>query len=341
MLIKSILSLVLAGSLLSATSYAENADGSVAIANRADGTVSIISVGDDTVRHTLTLPAGENSPEPMYVVYKENRMYVGDRANNRVLAYDSFGFNLLAEIPAGRGVFHMWAAADAQKLLVNNDIDNTVTVIDTNSLTSKATVAMPADLVAAGFKPHDIFVSADGSSWFVSLLDGAPGNDWVVKYEVGAQGAVETARVSVGGDPHLFLNNKDRALLVASQDSSTVARFESRSLRLRHTADVANAHGIFARDKQVYLTNIADGGVSGLHLLHSRSLSSRDVDDTPFAIPHNIVITNDGSKLYITHSGGGSNKVSVFTLSGRKGEPELLTDVTVGLNPFGLAFIPH
>lgn len=322
-------------------SQANDNGGSIAVANRASGTVSIISVADDTVLRTLALPPGERQPEPMYVVYKQNRLYVGDRANNRVLAYDSFGFNLLKEIPVGQGVFHMWAASDAQKLLVNNDIDNSVSIIDTNSLSLLDTIALPTDLTSAGFKPHDIFVSADGESWYVSMLDGAPGDDWLLKFEESEQGAQESGRRQVGGDPHLFLTRRDRSLLVASQDASNVSRLDTRNLRIRNTAQVANAHGIFAIDNAVYLTNIADGGVEGLQLLDNRSLTLRDVDDTPYPVPHNIAVTDNAAKLYITHSGGGQNKVSVFNLTGRKGEPVFVTEVTVGFNPFGLAYIPH
>ena len=61
--------------------------------------------------------------------------------------------------------------------------------------------------------------------------------------------------------------------------------------------------------------------------------------DAPFAVPHNIALTPDGSKLYVTHSGATADKVSVYTV-GADGVPVFSTDVTVGLNPFGLAWVP-
>ena len=56
----------------------------------------------------------------------------------------------------GDGVFHMWSDPHDRQLWVNNDIDKTATVIDPVSLNVIATVPMPADLVADGYKPHDV-----------------------------------------------------------------------------------------------------------------------------------------------------------------------------------------
>ena len=61
---------------------------------------------------------------------------------------------MLKTIPTGRGVFHMWATQEDELLLVNNDIDKTVTVIDTNSLIVSKTLSLPSDLLASGFKPQ-------------------------------------------------------------------------------------------------------------------------------------------------------------------------------------------
>ena len=51
------------------------------------------------------------------------------------------------------------------------------------------------------------------------------------------------------------------------------------------------------------------------------------------------MLSPDGSKLYVTHSGGMADKVTVYTV-GEDRVPVASTDVTVGLNPFGLAFVP-
>ncbi len=321
-------------------SYTEVDQGTVAVANRASGSVSIIDVQTDNVVNTLILPAAAQIPEPMYVVYKENRLYVGDRANNRIVVYDSFGFNLLKIIPTGSGVFHMWAAKEAQVLLVNNDIDKTVTVIDTNSLSAINTLSLPSDLLAEGFKPHDVFITNKGKNAFVSLVDGQDGNDYIVKLSIKRN--KELSRKEVGGDPHLFISPlKRNTLYVPSQDSGEVLALNTRNLATRYQFDVPNAHGIYALGRRLYVTNIAEGGAHGLYTLDAKGKHIIDTDNTPYGAPHNITVTANGQKIYVTHSGATQDKVSVYqTIPGRQ-LPSYLGEITVQNNPFGLAYIPH
>ena len=65
------------------------------IANRVSGTISVISAISDEVVGTYDLPVGDYFPEPMYVVYTAamNRVFVGDRANNRVVAFNATDFS--------------------------------------------------------------------------------------------------------------------------------------------------------------------------------------------------------------------------------------------------------
>ncbi len=57
-------------------------------------------------------------------------------------------------------------------------------------------------------------------------------------------------------------------------------------------------------------------------------------------MPHNIALTSGGGKLYLTHSGGTSDKVTIYTASLEEPLPVFAGEVTVGLNPFGTAFVP-
>ena len=104
------------------------------VANRGSGTISVIDAGSKEVLDTLELPAAadEPTPEPMYVVHthNHNRVFVGDRANDRVAVFDAATMTVEGTVPAGQGVFHMWADPQGKQLWVNNDIDNTTTVID-------------------------------------------------------------------------------------------------------------------------------------------------------------------------------------------------------------------
>lgn len=63
--------------------------------------------------------------------------------------------------------------------------------------------------------------------------------------------------------------------------------------------------------------------------------------DTPFGVPHNVALTPNGKKIYVTHSGATANKASVYTVR-KKGEvPIPSANVTVGVNPFGIAAVPY
>ncbi len=57
--------------------YTDVEQGKIAVANRASGSISIIDVQSDSVVNTQMLPAAVQRLEPMYVVYKNNRLYVG------------------------------------------------------------------------------------------------------------------------------------------------------------------------------------------------------------------------------------------------------------------------
>jgi len=75
--------------------------GKMVIANRASGTITVIDVASDHVIGTYALPAGAKTPEPMYVVYSRDRVFVGDRANNRVAVFNPRTFTVETTVPAG------------------------------------------------------------------------------------------------------------------------------------------------------------------------------------------------------------------------------------------------
>src|SRR5262245_8750630 len=82
----------------------------VVVTNRGSGSISVI----DAATHAVTthpLPSGESPAEPMYANFVANgsRLYVGDRANNRVVIFDARDYSVLGHISVGAGVFHQWA----------------------------------------------------------------------------------------------------------------------------------------------------------------------------------------------------------------------------------------
>ncbi len=316
--------------------------GSIVIANRASGTISIIDVNSDIVRQTIALPDAANPSQPMYVTHspRARRVFVGDRGNNRIVIFDDQDFDFETSIPAGNGVFHMWSDPTDNQLWVNNDIDNTATVIDPITLEVLATVAMPEDLVALGGKPHDVILNPNGRSAFVSMVGFAGENDYVVKYDTDSFS--EVARTEVGKDPHVSLTRRNKLLYVPTQNNNAVYILKRKDLSVVKILDVPGAHGagMTRRGKTFYTTNISGGGVNGLYTIDTKTNTLiGDAVNTPLPTPHNIALTSRGSKLYITHSGATADQVSVYRIDKRSRLPELITTVTVGLNPFGLAFI--
>jgi len=323
---------------------ASRSRGHAVIANRGSGTISVIDGKTFEVTGTYDLPRdeGEPTPEPMYVVYVHamNRVFVGDRANDRVAVFDADSFDVVGTAPAGAGVFHMWADPQNRQLWVNNDVDNTSTVIDPVTLDVIATVPTPADLVAMGGKPHDVIVGPKGRYAYVTVLGFDGPNDYVVQFDTAT--FAEVARAAVGKDPHVSLARQIPWLYVPCQNTNNVYVFNRFTLAQEAILDVPGAHGAgMARNGRIfYTTNLTGGGTDALWAIDTRTNTViGEPADAPYAVPHNIAIEGNGKTLFITHSGGTSDKVTVYQSLGNTVMPSLVAEVTVGLNPFGLAWV--
>lgn len=338
--------LVLVATLLSATfalaqtQEASGGGGKIVVANRASGSISVIDTNTDQLLGTFDLPAGQNQPEPMYVVYTRqgNRVFVGDRANNRVVVFQARDFSVVGTIPAGAGVFHMWADGRGTQLWVNNDIDNTITVINPRTLTVEATIALPADLVALGGKPHDVTLDFPGNNAYVTMLGFAGDHDYLLQYDT--QTFNELNRAPVGKDPHVSLTFHNQFIYVPAQNSDVVSVLNRHTLALVDEISVPGAHGagMPLNGQRFYTTNLPGGGTDGLVAIDLRTNTILGSVETPYAVPHNIALTPSGGKLYVTHSGATSDKVTVYDTV--NDVPVFIGEVTVGLNPFGLSYVP-
>ncbi len=317
--------------------------GRVIVANRNAGTASVISTRTDNVILTVNLPQaeGEPLPEPMYVAYDDatDRVFIGDRANNRVVAYDARDASVIGTAPAG-GIFHMWVSASGNQLWVVNDIDNEMTVIDPATLDVLATVPV------TGGTPHDTIVEPDGSAAYVTLFV-ADGPDQVVKYDTGT--FTEVDRADVGEDPHLGINDIDDQLYVPCQNSNAVFVLNRASLDMVTMIAVPGAHGAWMTrgGRTFFTTNLPGGGASGLFAIDTATNSTAgSIDTTPeglIPVPHNIASTPGASKIYVTHSGDTASQVTIYTLDENEPmNPDLVTSevIEVGLNPFGTFYVP-
>ena len=313
----------------------------VVIANRGSGTISVIGTYNDEVAGTYDLPMGANTPEPMYVVFvkQSNKVFVGDRANDQVVVFNAMDYSVETTIPVGQGVFHMWADPQGKQLWVNNDIGNTTSVIDLYSLQVIATVPTPADLVSMGGKPHDVILGTRNKYAYVSVLGVTGSSDYVVQFST--RNFQESGRAAVGKDPHLSLNKSNSYLYVPCQNSDTVFVLDRFNMSFVEAIVVPGTHGAFmtTNGKTFYTTNLPGGGTDGLFAINTKNNQVIGSSNTLYPVPHNLVVTNNTKKLYLTHSGGTSDKVTVYGISNRNPVPYYLAEITVGSNPFGLAFV--
>lgn len=331
----TLLRLAATGALLAVSSFAQD----FVVANRGSSDITVFD-RNGNVRCTVPMPAAAGTPDPMYVVQVGDEVVVGDRGNDYVVRFDEDDYSVLGTVPVGDGVFHMWAA-DGQ-LWVNNDVDKTTSVIDTDTWTVIQTVAMPGDLTSQGYKNHDVFVTRDAA--YVSLLGGTGASDYVLRYD--RDTFTETHRAAVGQDPHLFHDAWTGNLLVAAQNSDAVEVLDGDDLALQQTFAAPGAHGIYVPrwTRTLLVTNLPNGGTDGLlaaRIGWGGNLSLTDTIDTPEPTPHNVAASRFGARIFVTHSGATQTKVSIYRLRGWFWNRRLehLRTVDAGTNPFGLAVV--
>jgi DNA-binding beta-propeller fold protein YncE len=285
---------------------------------------------------------GDAAPEPMYVVYapSQQRVFVGDRANDRVVAFDARTFEVDGIAPAGAGVFHMWGSRATGELWVNNDVDNTTSIIDARTLEIVDSFATPADLVALGGRPHDVIVDDNGFYGYITVIGVAGDNDRLLQVDARSHEIVRV--IEVGDDPHVSLGTGNPYLYVPAQGSDTVQVFDQMTLDPITELMISGAHGaaMTTNGRIFYTTNLPGGGSDALWAIETatNTIVAAGVD-TNFPVPHNIAVTPNGKKIFVTHSGPNTT-VSVFETRGRTPMPTLVDEVTVGSNPFGIAYVP-
>lgn len=296
----------------------------VVVANRGAGSISFI----DATSNQVSMLAISGS-EPMYVVYvpTKDKIFVGDRAGKKIHIINPQTKAVESSITVGNGVFHMWADGLGKQLWVSNDIDNTISVIDLNTNTVVKTINV-------GMKPHDVFLSKDATKAYVSVFNAdAAMPDKVYMYSTSDYS--KTGEASVGKDPHLYHLPTSNKLFVACQ-SGEVYALNGSSLSVISNNAFTGAHGIFPSPDQntVFVTNITG------QQLYSINATTGMQNGMPLmalsATPHNIVVNEDGNKMFVTHSGGAATAVSTYTISGTTLTAG--TTITAGTNPFGLAY---
>jgi DNA-binding beta-propeller fold protein YncE len=153
---------------------------------------------------------------------------------------------------------------------------------------------------------------------------------------------LETGRVAVGKDPHVSLSRQSNLLYVPCQNSNSVYVIDRDTLTPQTLIPASGAHGTaMARTgKRFYTTNLPGGGLGGLIEIDTKTNGVTAATDTLLPVPHNVALTPNGKKIYVTHSGATSDQVSFYEVKNKNAVPAFAGTVTTGLNPFGLIFVP-
>lgn len=365
------MTLLLAGTLglqlLSSSVEAAKAyvPGRVIVANRTSGSLSIIDEKTGLLLKNVPVAgkyAFARPPEPMYVNYVPslNRILVNDRSNRQVIALDADSYRILNTAPVSAGSFHMWTDGAGKQTWVVGDVDKTLTVISPKTMTVlKENLAIPQDLFDQGGKPHDVLLDKKGKYAFVTIVGvgGSTDPDYVIQYST--KSFTEVARFATGKDPHVGILNDGKQLFVPTQNANKVYVLDP-AKKLAKLAEIAvpGAHGAgWTPDgKYFYTSNLPgvandQGNKDALWTIDTKTRAI--VSSAPFPsaeqfpdlqVAHNITVNANGTKLYLTHSGhaedSATGDLSIWDISGANGDPQLLSVISVGLNPFGIAYIP-
>jgi YVTN family beta-propeller protein len=296
----------------------------VVVANRGAGSISFIDAKSNMLAKTLSIP----NSEPMYVVYvpKTDKIYVGDRAGKKIHVINPQSYQVEKSIDAGDGIFHMWTDGQGKELWVVNDIDNTISVIDLS--TNAITITIDIDA-----KPHDVFVTEDGLTAYVSVFTENTASDMVYKFSTSTY--AKTGEASVGKEPHLYHLSSNK-LFVPCQ-SGQVYILDPNTMNIISEKDYVGAHGIFAAPDMnaVFVSNISGNQLYSINSATGEQL--QNPVESSGVTPHNIVVNSKGDKMFVTHSNISVNAVSVYNLTG-EGTITPSASIQSGANPFGLSY---
>jgi len=311
--------------------------GAIVVANRNSGSITIISTNDGQ-QLDLQMPSSGSGgiPQPMYVQYAREKVYVGCRTNSEVVVFDARTYKVINRVPAGEGVFHMWT--DGNRLWVVNDVDNSITVIDTEQDKAIKNIDLSAYLAGSEDKPHDIVATPAGDAVYVSLVEGT-----ILKIDPSTFEVVSERTQNIGSDPHLAVTFAIDMILVPQQDSGMLSFLSQSDLSVAGEIMIPNAHGIGVspNGRFAYVTDIgASAGEGAIYTVDTKELKL--VGGAPVAtgasVPHNVVVTSD-NRLFITHSGPNGMEVTEHQ-TGPDGIPTTVTNTyTVGTNPFGIGYV--
>lgn len=313
-------------------------DDSMAVANRNSGDLSLINTRNLKVK-TIHLKYHGKTAEPMYVNHWRSQyadwgqIFIGDRKNNRILAVDDRGHDVVHAIPVGKGVIHQSIQRNGKQLWVVNDIDKTLSIINPDWGSVVKTIRIPGKYWFG--TPHDVFLTNEYA--YVTVLR-LPGGNRLLRYNLNDYKMSKD--INIKGGAHVFAQHGK--VYVPSEIDEQLRVYRESDLKLLRTPEVPNAHGIVTSEnaRHVYVTNIKEGGDNAVWALSGNGKRSFGSGDTWYDVPHNLALDAAAKRLFVTHSGADNNQVTVMKIREQE-SPIAVNHVKVGTNPFGLGLVTN
>jgi YVTN family beta-propeller protein len=325
------------------------ADRPYAVAQSPDGKTLVVSSDGQSTQSLMVIDAETGairqalpyvSPEALFIglVYAPDgkRLYASAGGNNKIRVYDVAADGTLTERPSialppgavrafgDRGPFPAGLAIspDGSRLYVANNLDNTLSIVDTASGAIVATAAV-------GSNPYAVVLSHDGRTAYVSNWGGdqtvtAPSATaplgTVTSVTAGSVSLVDAAtgavkgKVRVGTHPSaLAVDPATGDVYAANSDSDTVSVIDAATNDVTRTISLAPYDGApvgtnpdalaFAPDgSALYVANSGNNDVAVVDL---RDEHDRVLGEIPTAwYPTALALTNDGSRLFVANGKG-------------------------------------
>uniref|UniRef100_A0A7S4PHK3 Methanethiol oxidase n=1 Tax=Paramoeba aestuarina TaxID=180227 RepID=A0A7S4PHK3_9EUKA len=366
------LGLLIAMSFLSLSVSGQNDDDDkndyICVCMRGNASTWIFDTSTDTAVRKINHANYDDAdvlPVPMYCDYYEDKkgtkiLSVGDRANKVVWMLDvEDDFKVIGQLKVGVGIFHHWVSEEANQVWVVCDGitppegetplssgEVNVWVFDATSFKELEVIPFPEDLLEQNINSqgtlHDVTVSPSGDFAIVTTTN-LPGlNDYALKYST--DNFKETGRTAVGSAPHVTYLNESLPLYVISQNSllDSISLIDPKTMEIQSSIPgLQGAHmmvGPGLDGTTYYVTNLPSGGVNGLFGFDTirGQVDYTAVTDTVYTVPHNVAVSGDRRKLYLTHS-GPNVEVSVWDVSNVfNPRPSFLRVIIAELNPYGI-----
>jgi len=303
------------------------------VANRGSSSVTVFDAGSLEMKQDIILPS--SGADPTYLAFSKERglFYVGDFANQELLAYDAKDFTLKHTIGIQEGAFHMWSNDMVDQLWVNNIVSKTTSVIDLTTHSVVKTLGLPVNDIqmSQDAGQHDVILSSNGNYAYITILDGSD-ISYVVQYRTDDFSYIR--HQTIGGDAHLMIDGDK--LFAASQNGNEISVFSQSDLSPVENISIAGPHGVAVNQNYFFTAALPEKSLGVISLTNYQVVNNVA---TNFDNPHNLVTNEAGNKLFLSHSGATATKVVFYEISGSN-----LTKLAVhdsGTNPFGVLYYKY